>query len=119
MCYTWAMENWKSNRWDRFFFSANPWVAAGSVALLCVLAAAVGGAIVALGGPWVAAALIAAIVAALLVLRDMEIGFWGLIGVICLLPFAAFPVDIGITPTFLDAAMGAIVGVWGLRLGND
>ncbi len=64
----------------------------------------------------IAAALTAAIAVALWVLRDMEIGFWGLIGVICLLPFAAFPVDIGITPTFLDAAIGAIVGVWLLRL---
>jgi len=106
----------RNRNWDRFFFSHNPWLAAGAVALLCVLSAVVGGAIVALGGPLITAALVVAIVAALLVLRDMEIGFFGLIGVICLLPFAAFPVDIGITPTFLDAAMGAVMGVWALRL---
>lgn len=109
-------QNPNEGRWDRFFFSTNPWVAAGTVALLCVLAAVLGGAIVALGGPLVAAALVVAAVAGLLVLREMEIGFFGMIGVICLLPFAAFPVDVGITPTFLDAAMGAIVGVWILRL---
>lgn len=108
--------NWRSTRWDRFFFSSNPWVAAGALAILCVVGASVAAAIVALGGPLVAAATVVAVVAALLVLRDMEIGFWGLIGVICLLPFAAFPFDIGITPTFLDAAMGAVVGVWALRL---
>jgi O-antigen ligase len=53
---------------------------------------------------------------AIWVLRDIEVGFWGLIAVICLAPFAAFPFSIGITPTFLDAAMGAVVGVWVLRL---
>ncbi len=110
------MMNWKSIRWDRFLFSSNPWVAAGALALLCVVGAAIGAAVVALGGPLVAAALIVAVIAALLVLRDMEIGFWGLIGVICLLPFAALPVNVGVTPTFLDAAMGAVVGVWALRL---
>jgi hypothetical protein len=63
-----------------------------------------------------AAALVVATPVAIWVLREMEVGFWGLIAVICLLPFAAFPFSIGITPTFLDAAMGAIVGVWALRL---
>ena len=62
------------------------------------------------------AGLAVAVIVGLLVLRDMEIGFWGLIGVVCLLPFAAFPFDIGITPTFLDAAIGAVAGVWALRL---
>lgn len=110
------MLNWSSTRWDRFFFSGKPWVSAGALAVLVVAGASLGGAVVVLGGPLVAAALTAAAVVGLLVLRDMEIGFFGLIGVICLLPFAAFPVDIGITPTFLDAAMGAIVGIWLLRL---
>ncbi len=103
-------------QWHQLLFSRNPWVAAGSLAVLFVLTAAVGGAVVALGGPLITAALVVAAAAALWVLRDMEIGFFGLIAVICLLPFAAFPVDIGITPTFLDAAMGAVMGVWALRL---
>ncbi|RIK23550.1 MAG: polymerase [Anaerolineae bacterium] len=30
----------------------------------------------------------------------------------CLLPFATLPVDIGLTPTFLDFALGAVVVVW-------
>jgi polysaccharide biosynthesis protein PslJ len=103
-------------RWDRLFFSHNPWIVAGTVAVLCILGATLGGAIVALGGPWVATALVLATPIAIWVLRDMEVGFWGLIAVICLAPFAAFPFSIGITPTFLDAAMGAVVGVWVLRL---
>ncbi len=110
------MFDWRSRGWDRFLFSANPWVSAGTLATLCVLGAAVCGALVALGGPIIAAAAVAAVVAVLLVLREIEIGLAGLIAVVCLLPFAAFPFDIGITPTFLDAAMGAVVGVWALRL---
>jgi hypothetical protein len=102
--------------WDSLFFSRNPWVVAGTVAALCVLGATFGGAVVVLGGPMMAAALVVATPVAIWVLREMEVGFWGLVAVICLLPFAAFPFSIGITPTFLDAAMGAIVGVWVLRL---
>ena len=31
---------------------------------------------------------------------------------------ATLPIDIGITPTFLDVALGAVVGVWLLRLAS-
>jgi hypothetical protein len=80
------------------------------------LTAVVGGLLLAYGGPLAALALLIAGVAALIVLRDIEIGFWGVIGVVCLLPFATLPVDIGLTPTFLDVALGAVVGIWALRL---
>jgi O-antigen ligase len=103
-------------QWDRLFFSRNPWLVARTVAALCVLGATLGGAVVVLGGPMMAGALVVATPVAIWVLREMEVGFWGLIAVICLLPFAAFPFSVGITPTFLDAAMGAVVGVWVLRL---
>jgi O-antigen ligase len=51
-----------------------------------------------------------------IVLRDIEMGFWGVIAVVTLLPFATLPVDVGLTPTFLDVALGAAVGIWLLRL---
>ncbi|MCB0010858.1 MAG: O-antigen ligase family protein, partial [Anaerolineales bacterium] len=53
---------------------------------------------------------------AYVVLRDIHIGFIGIVSVICLLPFATLPVDIGLTPTFLDLALGSVVGIWLLRL---
>lgn len=81
----------------------------GGVAIL-------GGAILALGGPLAGAAVLAAIVVAGVVLQRLEIGFWGVIVVICLLPFATLPFDIGLTPTFLDMALGAVVGIWFLRI---
>jgi O-antigen ligase len=57
-------------------------------------------------------AVVAAACLAALALSDLEVGLWGMIAIIALLPFAAPPVDIGLTPTFLDLAMGAAVLVY-------
>lgn len=80
------------------------------------LTAVVGGLILAFGGPLAAAGVIIAVLAAFVVLRDIEIGFWAVVGVVCLLPFATIPVDVGITPTLLDLALAATVGIWALRV---
>jgi O-antigen ligase len=84
--------------------------------VLAGLFAVAGGVVVAVGGPLAAIALLAAGTAAFVVLRNLEIGLWGIVAVICLLPFATIPVDLGVTPTFLDVALGTVVGVWLLRL---
>ncbi len=86
------------------------------VGLLAGLFATLGGVVLAFGGPLAGLAVVMVGVAAFVVLRNMEIGFWGIIAVVCLLPFATLPVDIGLTPTFLDVALGAVVGIWALRL---
>lgn len=75
-----------------------------------------GGFVLAFGGPLAGAALFAALIVGLVVLRDIEIGFWGVILVVCLLPFATLPIDIGLTPTFLDLALGAVFAIWALGL---
>jgi O-antigen ligase len=75
-----------------------------------------GGLVLAFGGPLAGAALFAALIVGLVVLRDIEIGFWGVILVVCLLPFATLPIDIGLTPTFLDMALGAVFAIWALGL---
>ncbi len=87
-----------------------------ALGLLAGLAAIAGGLVLAFGGPLAAAGLLVGGLGAALVLRDMEVGMWGVILVICLLPFGTIPVDVGLTPTLLDAALGAVVGVWLLRL---
>ncbi|GMQ79298.1 MAG: O-antigen ligase family protein [Anaerolineae bacterium] len=84
--------------------------------ILVGVAAVIGGLLLAFGGPIAGAAVILALIAAGVVLRDIEIGFWGVILVVCLLPFATIPVDIGLTPTLLDIIIGATVGIWILRL---
>lgn len=80
--------------------------------------AVLAGLILAFGGPLAAIALLIAGAAAFIVLRNVEIGFWGVIAVVCLLPFATLPIDIGVTPTFLDVAIGAVVGIWLLRIAS-
>jgi polysaccharide biosynthesis protein PslJ len=78
--------------------------------------AVLGGLVLAFGGPLAGAALFAALIAGLVVLRDIEVGFWGVVLVVCLLPFATLPIDIGLTPTFLDLALGAVFAIWALGL---
>lgn len=90
----------------------SPLVLAGVV----VATAVVGGLLMAYGGPLAGLAILLMGAAAFVVLRNIEIGFWGIIGVVCLLPFATVPVDIGLTPTFLDLALAAVVGIWALGL---
>ena len=87
-----------------------------AVGLLVGITAVIAGLILAYGGPIAGAALLVAGIAAYVVLRDIEIGFWGVIAVVCLLPFATLPIDIGVTPTFLDVALGAVVGIWVLSI---
>ncbi len=45
-------------------------------------------------------------------LSDMEIGMWGIVAIITLLPFATLPVKIVFTPTYLDLAMGGVLCVY-------
>lgn len=90
----------------------NPTQSPLGLGLLIGLTAVVGGSILAFGGPIVAVAFLLAALAALIVLRDIEIGFWAVIAVVTLLPFATLPFDIGLTPTFLDMALGAVLAVW-------
>lgn len=86
------------------------------IGLMAALLALLGGLVLAFGGPLAGIALILAGVAGLVVLRNIEMGFWGVIIVVCLLPFATVPVDIGLTPTFLDLALGSVIGIWALGL---
>lgn len=96
----------------RLFFTRHQWLVVGWV-LAATLAAA-------LGGGWLIAEVGALPVLALLVgalgfawmLRDIEIAFLGVIGIVTLLPFATVPYSIGFTPTFLDLAVGALFCVW-------
>jgi len=82
------------------------------IGLLAGLTAALAGIVLAFGGPVAGAAVALGGLGALLVLRSLELGFFAVIGVVALLPFATLPFDVGLTPTFLDFALGAAVLVW-------
>ena len=83
-----------------------------ALGLLIGLIAALAGIVLAFGGPVAGAAVALGGLGALLVLRNLELGFFAVIGVVALLPFATLPFDVGLTPTFLDFALGAAVLVW-------
>lgn len=83
-----------------------------ALGLLFGMTAALGGIVLAFGGPIAGAAVVLGGLSAVLVLRNIELGFFAVIAVVALLPFATLPVDIGLTPTFLDFALGAVVVVW-------
>ncbi|MBN1179192.1 MAG: O-antigen ligase family protein [Anaerolineae bacterium] len=100
----------------RLFASRHRWISV-LLALVLTVGIAVGaGYLLAEVGPLYAVAGVAALIAALLMLRSIELAYWGVIGIVCLLPFASFPFDIGFTPTFLDAALGVLFVVWLLEL---
>ena len=86
-----------------------------AVGLACALGAVALGALLGFLGPLLSVALVAALALALWALSDLQIGLWGAIAIIALLPFGALPVDIGLTPTFLDLAMGGALAVYLLQ----
>ena len=92
------------------------WLAVVATLVLCAALAVAGGYLLAEFGPLIAGAGLVALFLGLWMLRDVEVAYWVVIGVVCLLPFASFPFDIGFTPTLLDAAMGALFLVWALQV---
>jgi hypothetical protein len=100
----------------RIFASRYRWLSALATLVLCAGLALAVGYLLAEIGPLIAGAGVAAIFLGLWMLRDIEVAYWSVIGVVCLLPFASFPFDIGFTPTLLDAALGALFLIWLLQI---
>ncbi len=63
-------------------------------------------------GPIPVAALILGMGYLVWTLYDLEIAYWGVVGVVMLLPFASLPIQIGFKPTFLDGALGMLFAAW-------
>ncbi|MEA3459913.1 MAG: O-antigen ligase family protein [Chloroflexota bacterium] len=110
------MESFTRDRLQAIFVSANRWVVALAVVASCLLAGLALGWLIAYLNPLLTTALIAAIVLGLLMLRDLRWCFFALVGVICLLPFAAIPLNIGFSPTLLDLVLGVTFLVWFSRV---
>lgn len=101
---------------QRGLFHRRNWVRGLTILGICLVAGVPVGAVLGLlGGLYGSAALIG-LAAAYLILRIPMVGLFAVISVICLLPFAALPVDIGFTPTFLDLALLGLFFVWVSRL---
>jgi hypothetical protein len=107
----------KSEDWlYRIFTSRYRWLAVLAGLVLTLGLSIAGGYLLAETGPLITAVGVVALVLGLWMLRNIEVAYWAVIGVVCLLPFASFPFSIGFTPTFLDAAMGALFLVWILQI---
>jgi O-antigen ligase len=69
-------------------------------------------ALVAFTTPLIAVAAIAAFIAGVVILSNIELGLYALIGVAVLLPFASIPINLGFNPTFLDIALLLLFVIW-------
>ncbi len=85
-------------------------VVAGGALVVFVLAA-----LVAFASPAIAAAAIVAVVAGLIILTNIEYGFYAVVGVVILLPFASVPINLGFNPTLLDLALVLLFIMWFAR----
>ena len=83
--------------------------------LAAALTAVTVGALVGFAGPLLAVIALAALAAAVWALMDIEVGLWGVVAVIALLPFGTLPIKIVFKPTFLDLAMGAVLFVYAMQ----
>jgi O-antigen ligase len=104
------------SRWYEEWFTPGTRTGVIAVLLLCAALGGIMGALVGLLGPLYAVAGVAALAVGLLMLRSVHVGVAATIGIICLLPFAAIPLPIGFSPTFLDVALIAVFVVWLFRM---
>jgi len=86
-----------------------------AVILLCVVAAVVLGIGVAVAGPLLFVLALVALAIGVALLTDPLYLVWSVLAVIVLLPFATIPVDIGVTPTFLEIC---IAGAFAVTIGQ-
>jgi len=94
------------------FVTNGRWLIILAVVGLCLLVGVIGGAYVALLTPLLAVLVLIALVGGALMLQSIQWGLFALVGIIYLLPFAALPINIGFSPTFLDLVLVAIFFVW-------
>ncbi|CAG0934597.1 hypothetical protein TFLX_03571 [Thermoflexales bacterium] len=101
-----------TSHWTDVFISKRRWLSTAAILGLSVVVALLGGLFVALLSGPIALGAILGLIILVMILRRIEIGYAALIVVICLLPFAALPVNFAFKPTFLDLVLVAVFGVW-------
>lgn len=114
------MTNWRTTIQDllensvlrSLIFSRRCWLLV-AIAVLLVAGVSIGGGwLIVEVGALPALALLVALGLFAWIVRDIEIAYAGVIGIITLLPFASLPFSIGFKPTFLDLALGGLFLVW-------
>jgi len=114
------MEHWRpaiqdilDRSWLRFgIYTHHRWLLLVMAVAFAVGIAVGGGWLIAELGPLPVIALLVVLAYAVVVIKNLEAAYFGVIAVIALLPFGALPFSIGFTPTFLDLAVLALFAVW-------
>ncbi|MFQ5407742.1 MAG: O-antigen ligase family protein [Anaerolineales bacterium] len=99
----------------RDYYYTHPRMSAFAVGVALAVTAAGVGALLGYTGPIITLAVLAALGAGVLAFGSLEVGFWGVVAVITLLPFATLPFKLILTPTFLDLALGAVMLVYAVQ----
>jgi len=110
------MRNTGLNRLRTWLTASDPRLALGTAVGVAALVGLLTGALFGSLGPVLALGAVGGLTVGLLMLRSTQWGLFALIGLICLLPYGALPVDIGFRPTFIDAVLLALFGVWFVRM---
>ena len=85
------------------------------IALVAAVIATAVGALIGFTNALIATIAIIAVAVSLYTLTNLEIGMWGIVAVIALLPFATLPIKVVLTPTFLDMALLAVLFVYAMQ----
>jgi hypothetical protein len=110
------MQNTALDRLRTWLTADNPYLAVGTAIGVATLIGLMTGMLFGYLGPVLALGAIGGLAVGLLMLRSTDWGLFALIGLICLLPYAAMPIDVGFQPTFIDAVLLALFGVWFVRM---
>ncbi len=102
--------------WVRQLGHPDPRRAAIARAVLIAGLVVLGGLVVGLLGHLWSLVVAGGVLVAYALLRDLRVGLLAVIAVCYLLPFATFPFDVGVTPTFLNAVVGPVFLVYLVRL---
>ncbi len=90
-------------------------LAMGTAIGVAVMIGLLTGALFGLLGPVLALGAVGGLAVGIMMLRSTRWGLFALIGLICLLPYGAIPVEVGFRPTFIDVVLLALFGglaVW-------
>ncbi|NWF70445.1 MAG: O-antigen ligase family protein [Chloroflexi bacterium] len=107
MVVTDPLQNW--------YAQLSPRKAALFVGVMIGLVGGLVGLLTTVAGPVIAFGAVFGLLAGLCILTSVQAALYGVIFVMILLPFGTLPVRIGFTPTFMDAALGAFLLVYGMQ----
>ena len=110
------MQNTALDRLRTWLTADNPYLAVGTAIGVAAMVGILTGALFGLLGPVLALGAVGVLVVGMLMLRSTDWGLFALIGLICLLPYGAMPIEVGFRPTFIDAVLLALFGVWFVRM---